>query len=68
MLDNSKIKRFVPGFQATMSFAEGMRRVVAWFEQDPARQLIDTALEQDWDKIIRGYEIGLKAAKESFTI
>lgn len=37
VFDNTKIKRFVPGYQATISFAEGMRRTMAWFHADPAR-------------------------------
>jgi nucleoside-diphosphate-sugar epimerase len=37
--DNSKIKKRVPGFQATTSFAEGLRKSLAWFEADPARMI-----------------------------
>ncbi len=37
VFDNTKIKRFVPGYQATISLAEGMRRTMAWFHADPAR-------------------------------
>jgi len=66
VFDNSKIKQFVPSFRATTSFAEGIRRSIAWFEDDKSRQVIDTELEKDWDKIISGYEIGLKVTKESF--
>ena len=65
VFDNSKIKRFVPSFCATKSFAEGIRESLAWFEKDESRQIVDSELEGDWDKIIRGYELGLKAAKES---
>src|SRR5262249_52400001 len=32
VFDNSKIKRFVPGFAASIPFAEGMVRSVAWYD------------------------------------
>ena len=34
VFDNSKIKAFVPGFQATVPFREGIRRTLAWFAAD----------------------------------
>lgn len=66
VFDNSKIKRFVPDFQATMSFAAGMRRVLAWFEEDSSRQIVDVELDREWDKIIAAYGKGLQAAQEIF--
>ena len=41
VFDNSKIKRAVPDFVARVPFAEGIRRSVAWFDADPARQRIE---------------------------
>jgi len=41
VFDNSKIKRYVPGYCATVPFAEGIRRTLAWFDADPARRQID---------------------------
>jgi len=40
VFDNTKIKRFVPGFAATIPFHEGARRTLAWFESEPARQRV----------------------------
>lgn len=54
--DNSKIKRFVPDFNCTITWAEGVRRAVAWFEADPSRQTIDAEANRQWDKIIAAYE------------
>jgi nucleoside-diphosphate-sugar epimerase len=56
VFDNAKIKRFVPGYCATMSFAEGIRRTIAWFDADPARQEIDEEANARWDKLIAAYE------------
>ncbi|MBL8093475.1 MAG: SDR family oxidoreductase, partial [Anaerolineales bacterium] len=41
VFDNTKIKTFVPGYQATLPFRQGIRRTVAWFEADPRRMRID---------------------------
>ena len=34
VFDNSKIKSFVPGFEATISLREGIRRTLSWFAAD----------------------------------
>ncbi len=59
VFDNSKIKRFVPGFQATISFAEGMRRSAAYFEEDESRKTVDQETDGLIDRIIAAYEKGL---------
>ena len=64
--DNTKIKRFVPSFVAKTKFADGLRQTIAWFEADPARQVIDDATNQRWDKLVAAYERGLAAAKAEF--
>jgi nucleoside-diphosphate-sugar epimerase len=66
VFDNSKIKRFVPGFCATTSFARGIRQTIAWFDADPARQRIDAMADQQWDRLISAYEQGLQQAITSF--
>ena len=50
VFDNSKLKRFVPDFAATIPYSQGAREVIEWFEADPARQVIDPAENQplDW--------------------
>ena len=56
VFDNTKIKRFVPDYVATVPWAEGVRRSLAWFEADPARQTIDTEANALFDRIIAAYE------------
>ena len=50
--DNSKIKRAVPGFEATISFAEGMRRSLAWFDADPRRRTVNDEANRLMDRIV----------------
>jgi nucleoside-diphosphate-sugar epimerase len=56
VFDNSKIKRFVPGYCATTPFREGIRRTIAWFDADPARQVIDLQANARWDKLLAAWE------------
>jgi nucleoside-diphosphate-sugar epimerase len=55
VFDNRKIKRFVPDFSCEVTWAEGVRRAIAWHEADPARQTIDAAMNQTWDTILAAY-------------
>jgi nucleoside-diphosphate-sugar epimerase len=63
VFDNSKIKRFVPDYCATVPFAEGIQRTVDWFDADPARRVIDQKTNAEWDKTIDAYESGLAEAQ-----
>jgi nucleoside-diphosphate-sugar epimerase len=55
VFDNSKIKSFVPDFQATIPFHEGMRRALEWFAADKSRQRIDDQVNAEMDQIIKAY-------------
>jgi nucleoside-diphosphate-sugar epimerase len=66
VFDNTKIKRFVPGFAAKIPFATGIRRTVAWFDADPARKQIDEETNRRWDKLVVAYERALVQAKSEF--
>jgi len=66
VFDNSKIKRFVPGYCATTTFAEGVRQSLAWFNAVPSRKQIDHQVNAALDKLISAYEKGLNEAVRSF--
>jgi nucleoside-diphosphate-sugar epimerase len=68
VFDNSKLRRLVPGFAAKTPFATGIRRTIAWFEADPARQQVDTELNRRWDRLIAAYDRGLGQAKAEFAV
>jgi len=52
IFDNSKIKRVVPGFAATIPYAAGARETLAWYDADPARRVVDGATDALMDRII----------------
>jgi len=59
VFDNTKIKRLVPDFVATVPFAQGVKRSVEWFEQDPKRCVVDNEYNNFMDRLIAAYEKGL---------
>lgn len=52
VFDNSKIKRFVPGFAATIPLSWGAKEVVAWYDADPERQKINEEFDRLTDRLI----------------
>ena len=58
IFDNSKIKRFVPGFEAKITFREGIKKTVQWFEADPSRMVIDEGNNSFIDTVLKAYQGG----------
>ncbi|MBY9006384.1 MAG: SDR family oxidoreductase [Candidatus Lokiarchaeota archaeon] len=56
IFDNSKIKKFVPDFVATIPFSEGIKKILDWFNEDEKRKAIDDEINKTYDKIIDAYE------------
>ena len=55
IFDNSKIKRFVPAYCATIPFSQGIKRTLAWFEADPSRKIVRKETNAMIDRILREY-------------
>jgi nucleoside-diphosphate-sugar epimerase len=66
VFDNSKIKRFVPGYCAKTPFAQGIEKTIEWFDADASRKEIDEDANASWDKLIHAYESGLTEALRAF--
>jgi len=56
IFDNSKIKRLVPDFKATIPFEQGAREIIAWYNEDPARKVIDQKFNEFVDFLIEKYQ------------
>jgi nucleoside-diphosphate-sugar epimerase len=65
IFDNSKIKRFVPNFTATIPFFTGAQEIISWYNADPARQAVDKRENEIIDKIIAKYEMALPQRKNA---
>ncbi len=55
IFDNTKIKTFVPGFKATIPFAEGIKRTLKWLDENPDRKIIDQEENAKIDNVLRAY-------------
>ena len=56
LFDNRKLKRAVPGFQATVRFEEGVRRTIANVLAHPELQPLDPAFDAWCDRVIAALE------------
>jgi nucleoside-diphosphate-sugar epimerase len=52
VFDNAKIKSFVPDFEATIPFRDGIRRTLEWFAADERRRRVDDAVHAESDRIL----------------
>jgi nucleoside-diphosphate-sugar epimerase len=55
VFDNSKIKKFVPEFEAAIPFREGIRRTVEWFDAEEGRRNVDKGLNDAMNRILAVY-------------
>lgn len=52
IFDNSKVKRAVPGWNATIPFARGAEEIIAWYDEDPSRQVVNPDQDAFEDELI----------------
>jgi len=58
VFDNSKIKTFVPEFEAVIPFRAGIQRTIAWFDADERRQSVDETSNDQIDRILSAVKCG----------
>jgi len=56
IFDNSKIKRVVPDYVATIPFARGAEEIISWFDANPSKRTVREETNRLVDKIIAAYE------------
>lgn len=55
IFDTSKIRRFVPSFQAGITFSEGIRAAIRWFDEHPDQQVHEQGSHALQDALIARY-------------
>lgn len=55
IFDNTKIKKAVPGFKATIPFSTGVKEIIEWYDANPERKIINTDLDSMIDRIIEKF-------------
>jgi nucleoside-diphosphate-sugar epimerase len=56
LFDNSKIKRYVPGYAATIPYSHGAQEIMDYYLEDKSRQMVNSELNELFDKIIAAQE------------
>jgi nucleoside-diphosphate-sugar epimerase len=56
IFDNRKIKTFVPEYQATIPFWEGIRRTLRWFDERPERKWVNEKVNEEVEEILSKME------------
>jgi nucleoside-diphosphate-sugar epimerase len=56
VFDNSKIKRAVPGFHATIPFVQGASEILDWYDADSKRRTVDEKFDRLVDRIVAAYD------------
>ncbi len=51
LFDTTKLRRLVPGFAPRVPFSQGARESLAWYDADPARQVVDAELSAAFDRL-----------------
>lgn len=57
IFDNSKLRRVVPEYLATITLEQAAPEIIAWHDQDPSRQNVDPDLDALMDKLVATYQV-----------
>ena len=57
IFDNTKIKRFVPGFTCTIPFAQGAQGIVDFYAQNPNFEPLNPAVDQLMDRLAERFAV-----------
>lgn len=66
LFDNTKLKRAVPGFQATVRFEDGIRDTIANILAHPELQVEDLAFDRWCDRVIAAQEAAREKVKNTW--
>ncbi len=56
IFDNSKIRKLVPEFHPAIPFQQGAKEILAWYDEVPARQVLDAHNDAIQDQLIEAME------------
>jgi nucleoside-diphosphate-sugar epimerase len=63
IFDNTKIKRLVPDYVASIPFRQGAAEIIAWYDHHPEAGKVDEKRDQAIDKLIAAYDSAGAAVK-----
>jgi nucleoside-diphosphate-sugar epimerase len=65
IFDNAKIKRYVPGFRTEVSFVEGIRRSIAWFDGHPGAKTVDPKIDAEYEAVLAAWNGAMRSTLAS---
>ncbi len=65
VFDNAKVRRLVPEFQPRVTFADGIARSIAWFDEDPARRVVSPAANDNIERVLAAWRRAWEGLPES---
>jgi nucleoside-diphosphate-sugar epimerase len=57
VFDNTKIRRLVPDYVATIPFVHGAREMIAWHDADASRRQVDPRFDRLFDELVERYAV-----------
>jgi nucleoside-diphosphate-sugar epimerase len=52
IFDNSRVRTLVPGWHATIPWADGARQIIEWFDADPTRRQVNEKVDAQMDALV----------------
>lgn len=52
IFDNTKLKRLVPDYVASIPFAHGAKEIIAFYEANPSHRKVDPVLDATFDRLV----------------
>jgi nucleoside-diphosphate-sugar epimerase len=56
IFDNRKIREFVPEFKPAIPFSQGAQEIIAWYDGDASRQIVDQHNDMIQDQLIEAMQ------------
>ena len=62
IFDNSKIRQLVPEFKPVIPFRQGAQEIIAWYDEDASRQVVNAYVDRVQDQLVDAMKKTLPAA------
>jgi nucleoside-diphosphate-sugar epimerase len=68
VFDNTKVRRLVPDYVATVPFWRGAREILEWYDDDPSRGVVDPRMDALLDRLVDRFGTGSEPVAGSSTL
>jgi nucleoside-diphosphate-sugar epimerase len=68
IFDNTKVRRLVPDYVATVPFSRGAWEILEWYDDDPSRGVVDPRMDALLDRLVDRFGTGSEPVAGSSTL